>query len=114
MTRIEQTLDGKLLPRHLNMFRDEDSGRIELHYWRFQPILLFLIPFMAVWSGGSLFGCCILPFLRGDLRDIPLVYGASDTVSQFCGIMLSCECLVRTCRTVSVTKSAVCRIVRSS
>ena len=61
---MEQTLDGKLLPRHLTMFRDEDTGRIELRYWRFQPILIFLIPFMAVWSGGSLFGCYVLPFLR--------------------------------------------------
>ena len=26
MTRIEQTLDGKKLPRHLKMFRDEDGG----------------------------------------------------------------------------------------
>ena len=61
MTRIEQTLDGKQLPRHLKMFRDEDSGRVELRYWRFQPILLFLIPFMLViycafLVTGSLFG----------------------------------------------------------
>lgn len=48
---MKQTLDGKQLPRHLKMFRDEDSGRVELRYWRFQPILLFQIPFMAVWSG---------------------------------------------------------------
>ncbi len=31
MTELyEQTFDGKLLPRHLKMFRDMDSGRIEL------------------------------------------------------------------------------------
>ena len=52
MDSTEQTFEGKLLPRHLKMFRDMDSGRIELRYWKFEPILLFLIPFMSVWSGG--------------------------------------------------------------
>ena len=55
----EQTFEGKRLPRHLKMFRDMDSGRIELRYWKFEPILLFLIPFMSVWSGGALLGCCL-------------------------------------------------------
>ena len=60
----EHTFDGKLLPRHLKMLRDMDSGRIELRYWKFEPILLFLIPFMSVWSGGAIFGCYIMPFLH--------------------------------------------------
>lgn len=64
MTRMEYTIDGKLLPRHLKMFRDEDSGRIELRHWRFHPMLVFLIPFMAVWSGGAIFGCYVVPFLQ--------------------------------------------------
>ena len=50
MDSTEQTFEGKLLPRHLKMFRDMDSGRIELRYWKFEPILLFLIPFMSVWQ----------------------------------------------------------------
>ena len=48
MDSTEQTFEGKLLPRHLKMFRDMDSGRIELRYWKFEPILLFLIPFMTL------------------------------------------------------------------
>ena len=79
MTQIKQTLDGKLLPRHLKMFRDEDSGRIELRYWRFHPILIFLIPFFAVWSGGAIFGCYVLPFLKTEgwrvARFVPCLVG---------------------------------------
>ena len=57
------------------MFRDMDSGRIELRYWKFEPILLFLIPFMSVWSGGA------LPDDRKNLpkendRGIPAAYDA--------------------------------------
>ena len=52
---MEQTLDGKQLPQHLKMSRDEDSGRVELRYWRFQPILQFLIPFMTVRGRMKLF-----------------------------------------------------------
>ena len=71
--------DGKLLPRHLKMSRDEDSGRIELRYWRFHPILIFLIPFFAVWSGGAIFGCYVLPFLKEEgwkvARYVPCLFG---------------------------------------
>ena len=74
----EQTFEGKLLPRHLKMFRDMDSGRIELRYWKFEPILLFLIPFMAVWSGGSIFGCYVVPIMQMDahpMNYIPFLFG---------------------------------------
>ena len=60
----EKTFNGKQLPKHVKMFRDCDSGRIELRYWRFQPMLIFLIPFMCVWSGGAIFGCYVAPFLK--------------------------------------------------
>ena len=40
--------------RPAKMFFDMDSGRIELRYWKFEPILLFLIPFMSVWSGCAI------------------------------------------------------------
>ena len=79
MTELsEQTFEGKLLPRHLKMFRDMDSGRIELRYWKFEPILLFLIPFMSVWSGGALFGCYVVPFLQQDthpMNYMPFLFG---------------------------------------
>ena len=94
MTRIEQTLDGKQLPRHLKMSRDEDGGRVELRYWRFQPILLFLIPFMTVWSGGSIFGCYVLPFLkRGShpMDYVPFIFGIPFLVISvviWCGILM--------------------------
>lgn len=74
----EHTFDGKLLPRHLKMLRDMDSGRIELRYWKFEPILLFLIPFMSVWSGGAIFGCYVVPFLQHDthpMNYMPLLFG---------------------------------------
>ena len=78
MDSTEQTFEGKLLPRHLKMFRDMDSGRIELRYWKFEPILLFLIPFMSVWSGGALFGCYVVPFLQQDIHPmnyLPFLFG---------------------------------------
>ena len=34
----ENTFDGKLPPKHVKLFRDCDSGRIELRYRRFHPI----------------------------------------------------------------------------
>ena len=81
----EQTFEGKLLPRHLKMFRDMDSGRIELRYWKFEPILLFLIPFMAVWSGGSIFGCYVVPIMQMDahpMNYMPFLFGIPFLVAS--------------------------------
>ena len=81
----EQTFEGKLLPRHLKMFRDMDSGRIELRYWKFEPILLFLIPFMSVWSGGAIFGCYVMPFLQQDthpMNYLPFLFGIPFLVAS--------------------------------
>ena len=81
----EQTFEGKLLPRHLKMIRDMDSGRIELRYWKFEPILLFLIPFMSVWSGGALFGCYVVPFLQQDthpMNYLPFLFGIPFLVAS--------------------------------
>lgn len=96
MVDIKQTLDGKCLPWHLKMFRDEDTGRIELRYWRFQPFLIFLIPFMSVWSGFSIFGCYVLPFLKHASHPapadyLPLVFGIPFlfvSAVVWCGILL--------------------------
>ena len=81
----EQTYDGKLLPRHLKMFRDMDSGRIELRYCKFEPILLFLIPLMSVWSGGAIFGCYVMPFLQHDthpMNYMPFLFGIPFLVAS--------------------------------
>ena len=81
----EHTFEGKLLPRHLKMLRDMDSGRIELRYWKFEPILLFLIPFMSVWSGGAIFGCYVMPFLTHDshpMNYMPLLVGIPFLVAS--------------------------------
>ena len=63
------------------MFRDMDSGRIELRYWKFEPILLFLIPFMTVWSGGAIFVCYVVPFLQHDthpMNYMPMLFGIPE------------------------------------
>ena len=86
MTELsEKTFDGKLLPQHLKMFRDRDSGRIELRYWKFEPILLLLIPFMSVWSGGSIFGCYVAPFLyhrTHPMNYMPFIFGIPFLVAS--------------------------------
>ena len=83
MVRLEQTLDGRVLPKHVQMFRDEDSGRIEIRYRKVPAILLFLIPFMCVWSGTSVGGIYILPFLKGKpIELIPCLIGIPFLVAS--------------------------------
>lgn len=45
-------------PKHVTVIRDmnDPSGKVELRYWRFNPVVLFLIPFTCVWSGMSIGG----------------------------------------------------------
>ncbi len=93
--RVEQTLDGKTLPKHVKMFRDMEGNGIELRYWKFEPFLLFLIPFMAVWSGGSLYGCYVRPLLEHDphpLNYLPFFFGIpflAVSIFVWYGIFLS-------------------------
>ena len=76
MVRMEQTLDGTPLPKHVRMWRAEDSGRIEIVYRKLPASLLFLIPFMCVWSGMSLGGIYVLPILKGKpLELLPCLFG---------------------------------------
>ena len=81
MTRLEQTLDGKELPKNVALYRDENTGALEVRFWRFQPMLLFMIPFMCVWTYFSVGKMYVEPFLAGQpIRNasfgIPFVLGA--------------------------------------
>ena len=61
------------------------SDRIELRYWKFEPVLLFLIPFMSVWSGGAIFGCYVVPFLQHDshpMNYLPFLFGMPFLVAS--------------------------------
>ena len=81
MARLEQTLDGKELPKNVALYRDENTGALEVRFWRLYPMLLFMIPFMCVWTYFSVGKMYVEPFLTGQpIRDalfgIPFVLGA--------------------------------------
>lgn len=59
-------------PRGIKLVRDKMNpmGELTLIYKRINPAVLFLIPFTAIWSGFSMFGIYIGPFLKDD--KIPL------------------------------------------
>lgn len=58
----DEVSDYKVLsgpaPKHVTVIRDmnDPSGKVELRYRRFNPVVLFLIPFTCVWSGMSIGG----------------------------------------------------------
>lgn len=47
-------LDSK--PRHITVAKGDLAGGITITHRRVSPILFFLIPFTALWSGGSMWG----------------------------------------------------------
>lgn len=81
MTRLEQTLDGKLLPEYVRLYRDEDTGAMEVRYWRFQPMILPMVPFVCVWTYMTVGKVYIEPLMEGlpitnGLSGVPFVLGA--------------------------------------
>ena len=58
----DEASDYKVLscpaPKHVTVIHDpnDPSGKVELRYRRFNPVVLFLIPFTCVWSGMSIGG----------------------------------------------------------
>lgn len=73
-------------PRGVKVAHSLISG-IELSYHRFNPAVLFLIPFTAVWSGFSLWGIYGSQFAKGkfdpaaSLAGLPFVLGTVVLIS---------------------------------
>lgn len=72
-------------PRGIKLVRNQMNpmGEVTLIYSRINPAVLFLIPFTAVWSGFSMFGIYIGPFLKDGkipleqaLMGLPFVIGS--------------------------------------
>lgn len=72
-------------PRGIKLVRNQMNpmGELTLIYKRINPAVLFLIPFTAVWSGFSMFGIYIGPFLKDGkipleqaLMGLPFVIGS--------------------------------------
>lgn len=81
MTRLERALDGKELPKNVTLYHDENTGALEVRFWRLYPLLLFMIPFMCVWTYFTVGKMYVEPFLAGQpIRNaafgIPFVLGA--------------------------------------
>jgi len=61
-------------PRCVRLEHRPDGG-LEIAYRRLSPVLLFLIPFTALWSGGSMTGIYIVPLLKGRLDVSNMLFG---------------------------------------
>ena len=56
-SRTAQVLPGEP-SKHVKVIRDPNdiNEKVELRFWKFQPVVLFLIPFACVWIGGAIGG----------------------------------------------------------
>ncbi len=81
MTRMDMTLDGRELPKHLELYRDEDTGAMEIRFWKFQPVLLFMIPFMCVWTWGSVGQIYVKPLMAGKPLTPEMLFGGIPFVA---------------------------------
>ncbi len=61
-------------PRHLHV-EELYPGRKTIVYKRISPIVLFLIPFTALWSGISMWGLYIEPLLKGNIDWGKMLFG---------------------------------------
>jgi hypothetical protein len=74
------------IPRGIRMENDLRDG-ISIIYHRMSPILLFLVPFAAIWSGGSIGGIYVSQIIKGQfdleqsLFGIPFFIGTIVLVS---------------------------------
>lgn len=74
-----RSFDYSSWPRHLKYSTDPEGEQIT--YRKLSPIILFLVPFCALWSGGSMYGIYIKPIMDhnltwgGALFGIPFLIG---------------------------------------
>ena len=89
-------------PKHIKVIRDQDnpSGKVELRYWKFNPVVLFLIPFTCVWSGmsiGVIYGSQILDHKfdpRISLFGVPFLLGTVVLVGTIVNMLFARRRLV--------------------
>jgi hypothetical protein len=68
------TADLEMPPRGVKVERDFTEG-IRIVYRRISPLLLFFIPFTAIWSGGSMWGIYINPLMKGEFNFRESLFG---------------------------------------
>ena len=91
-----------LTPKHVKVIRDQNdpSGKVELRYWKFNPVALFLIPFTCVWSGmsiGVIYGSQILEHKfnpRLSLVGVPFLIGTVVLVGVIVNMLFARRRLV--------------------
>lgn len=63
-TRIEETtFEGRPLPKHIRVFRYLENNQLEIVFWRLEPGIFFMIPFILVWMYFTL-GDSVLQFVK--------------------------------------------------
>ncbi|HBA83392.1 MAG TPA: hypothetical protein DCZ95_04775 [Verrucomicrobia bacterium] len=67
MSRLTPDILSNPPPRGIKVEKDFREG-VRIVYRRISPLLLFFIPFTAVWSGGSMWGIYIDPWRRGEFE----------------------------------------------
>ncbi len=87
LSNIDTGCLDKAPPRGVSVLTPPEGG-LELRYRRLSPVLLFLIPFTLIWSGGSLGGIYIAPLLKtGRLDPNAALFGLPFLIGTF--VMLS-------------------------
>lgn len=89
-------------PKHVKVVRDlnDPCGKVELRYWKFSPVVLFLIPFTCVWSGmsiGGIYGSQIVKHAldwKLSLFGIPFLIGTVVLVGVILNLLLARRRLV--------------------
>jgi hypothetical protein len=61
-------------PRHVRI-EEHFPGRKTVRYKKIPGVVLFLIPFTAIWSGFSIWGIYILPLMKGKLDWGNMLFG---------------------------------------
>ena len=96
-----QVLSGPV-PKHVRVIRDpnDPSGKVELRYRRFNPVVLFLIPFTCVWSGlsvGGIYGSQLLERQFDPVRSLfglPFLIGTVVLVGAILNLLFARRRLV--------------------
>ncbi|MBO7299378.1 MAG: hypothetical protein J6V41_06185 [Kiritimatiellae bacterium] len=81
-------------PKGITLVKDNQyslTSDLTLKYWRFNPTVLFLIPFTAIWGGFSIWGLYVEPFIKTGTLDaknalfgLPFLFG---TIFLICLIL---------------------------
>ncbi len=101
-SEVPDNIEALSMPKGFRSLTDMEFGKV-LIFKKISPVALFLIPFTAVWSGGSMWGIYGTQFMKGKFELTQSLFGIPFLLGTIILVSITTFCVFAK-RTVKMSK----------